>query len=186
VKPVGPFLDRTSAERHAREDGWAVAEDAGRGWRRLVPSPAPIDVIEQAVIRSLLDQGVVVVAGGGGGIPVARAPDGTLTGCPAVVDKDATARLLALNLGAHTIIMSTGVDKVCLYFGTERERPLDRLTVADAKRYLADGQFPEGSMAPKIRAAINFLEGSGEQVIVTQPHHIRGALQGIYGTHITR
>lgn len=184
AKPIGPFLDRPTAERHAREDGWAIAEDAGRGWRRLVPSPMPVEIVEEPIIRSLLEGGMVVIAAGGGGIPVVRRSDGTLVGRPAVIDKDAASRLLALRLGAHAMIMSTGVEQVCLDYGTPRERPIARMNVREARTYLDEGHFAPGSMRPKIEAAIAFLEGGGERVIVTQPHHLDGALHGIRGTHI--
>jgi len=185
-KPIGRFLSEADARHYERDDGWDIREDAGRGWRRVVASPTPREIIELPVIQSLLDQGTVVVAVGGGGIPVVREADGTYRGRDAVVDKDAASCLLACKLKADVLIISTGVDKVALNFNTPQQQDLDTMTVADCKRYLAEGHFSEGSMQPKIEASVNFLEHGGKKVIITQPHHLDGALHGIYGTHITR
>lgn len=184
TKPIGPFMKEEEARKHAERDGWVVADDAGRGWRRLVPSPEPLEIVELETIRTLVDHGTVVIAVGGGGIPVIYKPDGTLRPRPAVIDKDAASCLLATQLGASTLIISTNVDKVALNFGTPEQVELDRLTTSECRRYLAEGHFAEGSMRPKIESAINFLEQGGKEVVITQPHNLRGKLEDIYGTHI--
>jgi carbamate kinase len=183
-KPVGPFMTEKEAEQHTLEDGWAVAEDAGRGWRRVVPSPAPLEIIELQAIRTLINSGALVIAVGGGGIPVVYKPDGTLRPRPAVIDKDAASCLLALELGASVLIFSTDVDKATRNYGTPEQLEIDQMNVAQCRQYLDEGHFAVGSMRPKIESAIKFLENGGEEVIITQPHHLEGALQGIYGTHI--
>jgi carbamate kinase len=183
-KPIGPFMTEDAAQKHAVADGWIVGEDAGRGWRRMVPAPAPREIVELNSIRALLDQGILVVAVGGGGIPVVRQPDGTFAGRDAVVDKDAATVVLASELGASVLIKSTSVDKVALNFGTPQQVDIDQMTVRECRRYLQEGHFAPGSMQPKIEAALAFLEQGGERVIITQPHHIEEALHGIYGTHI--
>ena len=184
TKPVGPFMSESEAEQHAKNDGWAVAEDAGRGWRRVVPSPAPLKIIELPTIRALLDSGALVVAAGGGGVPVVYQPDGTLRPRSAVIDKDAASCLLACGLGASVLIFSTDVDKVALNFGAANQIDIDRMTAAECRQYLDEGHFAVGSMRPKIEGALAFLENGGNEVIVTQPHHLESALHGIYGTHI--
>lgn len=183
-KPIGPFMTEVDAKNRASEDGWIVGEDAGRGWRRLVPAPAPREIVELNSIRALLDRGTLVVAVGGGGIPVIRQADGMLTGRDAVIDKDAATCMLATELGASVLIESTSVDKVALNFGTPQQVEIDRMTSAECRRYLGEGHFAPGSMRPKIEAALAFLEQGGERVIITQPHHLEEALHGIYGTHI--
>jgi len=183
-KPIGPFFNEEEAKIHAAEDGWAVAEDAGRGWRRLVPSPDPLEIIELETIRTLLDAGIMVVAVGGGGIPVARMEDGSLHGRDAVIDKDKASGLLARQLGADVLIFSTSVDKVALNFNTPEQVDIEHMTTQECRRYLEAGHFAPGSMRPKIEAALDFLATGGKKVIVTQPHHIDSALTGIYGTHI--
>ncbi|MCP4299848.1 MAG: carbamate kinase [Gammaproteobacteria bacterium] len=183
-KPIGPFMTEEEALQHEQEDGWRVGEDAGRGWRRLVPSPTPLEIIELPAIRTLLDSGALVIAAGGGGVPVVYKPDGTLRPRPAVVDKDAASCLLATELGASVFIISTDVDKVALDFGTPEQVDIDRMNTADCRRYLEEGHFAPGSMRPKIESALKFLEQGGKEVIITQPHHLEGALQGISGTHI--
>jgi len=183
-KPIGPFMSKLEAKQHEQDDGWAIAEDAGRGWRRLVPSPKPLDIIELPAIRTLINSGALVVAVGGGGIPVVYKPDGTLRPRPAVIDKDAASCLLALELGASVLIFSTDVDKVRLNHGTPEQIELDNMNVAECRQYLEEGQFAIGSMRPKIESALRFLENGGQEVIITQPHYLEGALRGIYGTHI--
>ena len=183
-KPVGPFMTEKEAEQRALEDGWAVVEDAGRGWRRVVPSPAPLEIIELESIRTLINSGALVIAVGGGGIPVVYKPDGTLRPRPAVIDKDAASCLLALELGASVLIFSTDVDKATRNYGTPEQLEIDQMNVAQCRQYLDEGHFAIGSMRPKIESAIKFLENGGKEVIITQPHHLEGALQGIYGTHI--
>ena len=183
-KPVGPFMGEMEAKQHEQEDGWAVAEDAGRGWRRVVPSPAPLKIIELPAIRTLIDSGALVVAVGGGGIPVVYKSDGTLRPRPAVIDKDAASCLLALELGASVLIFSTDVDKATLHYGKPEQVEIDHMNVAECRQYLEEGHFAVGSMRPKIESAIRFLENGGQEVIITQPHRLEGALHGIYGTHI--
>ena len=183
-KPIGPFMTETEARQREQQDGWAVGEDSGRGWRRLVASPQPLDVVEFETIRTLLDNDVLVIAAGGGGIPVVYKEDGTLRPRPAVIDKDAASCLLACELGASVFIISTDVDKVALNYGTAQQVDIDRMNAHDCRRYLDEGHFAAGSMRPKIESALTFLEQGGNEVIITQPHHLSGALQGIYGTHI--
>jgi carbamate kinase len=183
-KPIGPFMSEDEARQREREDGWVVAEDAGRGWRRLVASPTPIKIIELPTIRALLDGGTLVIAAGGGGVPVVYKPDGTLRPRPAVIDKDAASCLLACELGASVFIVSTDVDRVALNFGTPQQVDIDHMNAAECRRYLDEGHFAPGSMRPKIESALRFLELGGEEVIIAQPHHLSGALQGIIGTHI--
>ena len=183
-KPIGPFMSEEEAHQHAQSDGWTISEDAGRGWRRLVPSPVPLEIIELSSIRALLDCGTLVVAVGGGGIPVIYKPDGTLRPRPAVIDKDAASCLLACELGASVFIISTDVDKVALNFGTPEQVEIDRLNTAECRQYLDEGHFAAGSMQPKIESALSFLEQGGQEVIITQPHRLQADLHNIYGTHI--
>jgi carbamate kinase len=182
TKPIGSFMDEATARARAAQEGWAIREDAGRGWRRVVPSPEPLAIVELEAIRTLVRHGLVVTAVGGGGIPVVRDGQGELRGVEAVIDKDLASALLAVNLGADQLIISTGVDRVRLDFGKPGERPLDSLSVADAKRYLAEGQFGEGSMAPKIRAALRYLEAGGRRVVITCPDELERAAEGGAGT----
>lgn len=183
-KPIGPFMSKAEAQQHADDDDWSIAEDAGRGWRRIVPSPTPLEIVELETIQTLLDSGALVVAAGGGGIPVIRKPDGTLRPRPAVIDKDAASCLLARKLGASVLIFSTDVDKVALNFGTPEHKDIDQMSVSECRQYLENGHFAIGSMRPKIEAAVAFLESGGDEVIITQPHNLDGALRGIHGTHI--
>jgi carbamate kinase len=182
-KPIGPFYPEESARSH-QQAGWAMREDAGRGWRRVVASPMPLEIVEEAAIRSLLEQDVIVVAAGGGGIPVIRKENGDLEGVAAVIDKDWASCLLAKSLAADMFLISTAVDKVAINFGTPEQQDLDEITVAEAKRYTAEGHFAPGSMKPKMEAAIDFLENGGKRVIITQPHLLEDALHGTTGTHI--
>ena len=184
TKPIGSFYTEEEAEKHKTESGWTLKEDAGRGWRRVVASPQPLRIVEEDTIRLLLEQDVVVIAVGGGGIPVRENEKGDLEGCAAVIDKDLASCLLAKNLKADLFIISTGVDKVAVDFKKPTQRELDRLTVAEAKKYLAEGQFPAGSMGPKISAAIDFLEHGGKEVIITQPFLLEEAIAGRNGTHL--
>lgn len=184
TKPIGPFYTEEDARLHEKQDGWKMKEDAGRGWRRVVPSPKPLEIIEENVIKTLVDNDVICIAVGGGGIPVIRKDDGTLEGCAAVIDKDAASCLLAKNLKADVFIISTAVDKVMLNFGKPNQKELDRITVAEARQYMKEGHFAAGSMKPKIEAAIDYLENGGKEVIITQPHLITDAVQGKTGTHI--
>ncbi len=184
TKPIGPFMSEAEARQREKDEGWSVARDGNRGWRRVVPSPSPLEILELPVIRALVDSDTIVVAAGGGGIPVIRKPDGALRPRPAVIDKDAASCLLARELGAHVLVFSTDVDKVALNLDTPEQTDIDRMTVAECRRYLEEGHFGVGSMQPKIEAALEFLEAGGEEVIITQPHHLEGAMRGEQGTHI--
>ena len=184
TKPIGPFYSEEDARTHQAEDGWVLKEDAGRGWRRVVASPKPLRIIEEETIRLLLENDVIVIAVGGGGVPVVENEQGELEGSAAVIDKDFASCLLAKNLKADLFIISTGVDKVAVDFKKPTQRELDTLTVAEAERYFAEGQFPAGSMGPKIQAAIEFLKSGGGKVIITQPHLLAEAIAGRNGTHI--
>ena len=184
TKPIGPFFSEGRARRLASARGWSVAEDAGRGWRRVVASPEPVEVVEAGEIRRLLDAGEVVVACGGGGVPVARVGD-DLVGVDAVIDKDFAAALVGRLVGATSLLLLTGVERVLLDFGTPDERPVDVMTVAEARAHLADGQFPPGSMGPKVEAAVQFVEGGGGQAVITSLHGAADALAGRTGTRIT-
>ncbi|MGB5690936.1 MAG: carbamate kinase, partial [Woeseiaceae bacterium] len=183
-KPIGPFMNEEEARQREKENGWVIGKDARRGWRRLVPSPAPLEVIELPAIRTLLDSGTLVIAAGGGGIPVVYRQDGELRPRPAVIDKDAASCLLACELDASVFIISTDVDKVALNFGTDEQIEIDRMTAAECREYLAAGHFAAGSMRPKIESALKYLEHGGQEVIITQPQNLRADLQSIYGTHI--
>ena len=186
TKPIGAFMAAEDAERRSREEGWRVVEDAGRGWRRVVPSPKPVRIVEEGAIRNLLDAGIIVVAGGGGGIPVVADGEGNLHGTAAVIDKDYTSSLLARRINADLFLIATAVEKVCLNFCKPDEKPIDTMTLEEAKRYLESGShFAEGSMAPKIRAIIEFLESGGKRAIITDPPSIAKALRGEAGTHFT-
>ncbi len=184
AKPIGSFMAEATAREHQEKDGWRVAEDAGRGWRRLVASPEPRRIIELDVIRRLVDGGVVVVAAGGGGIPVVEQGDGALRGVDAVIDKDLASSLLASALGADVFAISTSVEKVCVNYRKPDERPLSRISVAEAKRHLAEGQFAAGSMKPKIEAVVRFLEAGGGQALITDPRHLLVAFAGQAGTWV--
>ena len=181
TKPIGPFYDEATAGSLARDRGWVVGADAGRGWRRMIASPHPLEVVEIEHIRALLDRGVLVVAGGGGGVPVARV-DGRLVGVEAVIDKDRCSATLAAATGSDLLVMVTGVDRVALDFGTRWQRDMARLTVADAVRHLESGEFPAGSMGPKIEAGVRFLEEGGRAAIVTSSEHVSAACAGRHGT----
>jgi carbamate kinase len=183
-KPIGPFYSEEVAQVYQSDEGWEMKEDAGRGWRRVVASPKPLEIVEETAIRTLLEEGIIVVAVGGGGIPVVRDAEGYLEGVAAVIDKDWASCLLAKNLGAEIFMISTAVDKVAIHFGTPEQRSLDEIGVSEAKRYHAEGHFPPGSMGPKMEAAIDFLEHGGKRVIITQPHLLEAAMRGETGTHI--
>jgi carbamate kinase len=185
-KPIGSFMDEADARQHREHDGWAVVEDAGRGWRRVVASPIPKRIVEQAAIESLIRAGFVVISAGGGGIPVIEDDHGDLAGVEAVIDKDFAGSLLASSLKADLFLISTAVEKVALRYNQPDQTWLDRLTLAEAKRYLADGHFAKGSMGPKIEAIIKFLEQGGKQALITNPENIERALQGKTGTYVER
>ena len=185
TKPIGSFMSEEEALANKKEFGWQVVEDAGRGFRRVVPSPIPREIIELDVIKLLVESGYIVVAAGGGGIPVIRNEQGDLEGVEAVIDKDLGSSLLARNLGADTFIISTAIDSVYLDFGKENQRPIRRGTLPEIRRYLAEGHFKPGSMKPKIEAIIQFLENGGEKAIITTPENVLRAVKGEAGTTIT-
>ena len=172
TKPVGPFYPEFRAEELMRTKKWHMKEDSGRGWRKVVPSPKPLEVVQIEAIKSLLDQGFTVIAGGGGGIPVKRDISGYLMGVEAVIDKDYTSSLLARELKADLFIILTGVDKVYRDFGKPTQKELDKITVEEAKQMLEEGQFPPGSMKPKIEAAIEYIENGGKEVLITSAEAI--------------
>ena len=184
TKPIGPFYDEDKAGGCRKVRGWTMVEDAGRGCRRVVPSPLPIRIIEQDVIKTLIDQGIIVVGVGGGGIPVVEEA-GKLKGVEAVIDKDLASALLAVGIKADLFLISTAVEKVALNFGKPNERPLDRMTLAEAKKYYKEGHFPPGSMGPKIQAIIHYLQNGGKKGLITNPNNIERALLGKTGTWIT-
>lgn len=185
TKPTGPFLSAAAARELAREKGWVFAEDAGRGYRRVVPSPVPLSIIEARAITRLVEEGFVVVAGGGGGIPVVPRGGG-LAGVAAVIDKDLTAALLATAIGAQALVLVTDVDAVMLDFGTPRQRPITIIGAEELRRHLVAGQFPDGSMGPKVRAALQFLDAGGSCVGITRPRLVASVLsnQAARGTRI--
>ncbi len=184
TKPIGSHMDEATAKRLATQQGWTVAEDAGRGWRRVVPSPEPKAIVDRQVIGFLARAGYVVIAAGGGGIPVIADADGNLRGAEAVIDKDLASSLLAREIGADLLLVSTGIERVAIDFNKPTQRWLDRMTVSEARRLYAEDQFDRGSMGPKIRAAIAFLEGGGKQALITNPANIGRALAGETGTLI--
>jgi carbamate kinase len=184
TKPIGPHMDESTARRHAAEQGWIVKEDAGRGWRRVVPSPPPLRILEVEAIRDLIGAGHVVIACGGGGLPVVEDEAGDLHGVEAVVDKDHASSLLARELGAELLLISTAVDRVSVHFNQPGQRWLDRLTVAEARAYATAGHFAAGSMGPKVEAILDFVEASGGRGVISDPAHLVGALTGDAGTTI--
>jgi len=185
TKPVGTFLDEATARRFADSLGWTVLDDAGRGWRRTVASPVPVEVIELPTIAALARTGVLVVAGGGGGIPVVRDPDGALLGVEAVVDKDLTSALIAEGVGADLLVLCTGVERVAIDFGTPHQRWLDSLTVEEALELAASGQLGEGSMRPKVEALVDFVRRRpGAAGVITTPDRLGGVLTRSTGTWI--
>lgn len=185
-KPIGSFYTEAQIDEHkTSHPDWTFMPDAGRGYRRCVPSPRPLEIIEMDAIATLLQQRFCVVAVGGGGIPVVTVGNGGLAGVDAVIDKDYATALLATNLGADLLIISTSVEKVCLNFGTEQQTPLDRMSVDQARQYITEKQFAAGSMLPKIEAALNFLEHGGSRAIITAPQFLKAAVEGKKGTTIT-
>jgi len=185
TKPIGGFMDKEEALRRQKEMGWSVIEDAGRGWRRVVPSPMPKEIVELESIQFLIENGIIVIAVGGGGIPVIDVGEGYYRGTAAVIDKDYASSLLARSINADLFLISTAVEKVALNFGTPQQRWVDRMNLAEAKQYLAEGvHFAKGSMAPKIQAIIWYLEAGGKQALITNPENIGRALKGETGTLI--
>jgi carbamate kinase len=184
-KPIGSFMDQAEAQRREKDLGWSVVEDAGRGWRRVVASPLPKEVVELESVETLIKAGTVVVTVGGGGIPVIDNGNGEYIGTAAVIDKDFASSLLARLIKADLLLISTAVEKVALNFGKPDQKWIDRMTLAEAKQYLAEGtHFAKGSMAPKIQAIIWYLEAGGKQAIITNPENIGRALKGETGTLI--
>ncbi len=184
TKPIGSFMDEATAAAHRDQDGWSVVEDSGRGWRRVVPSPKPTRIVQEGIIRELLEKGETVIAVGGGGVPMAEESDGTLTGLEAVIDKDFASSLLAQAIGADLFLISTEVEKVALDFTKPTRRWLDSMTVAEAEKYLAEGQFGKGSMEPKVRAVVAYLKQGGKTAMITNPENMLKALRGETGTRI--
>jgi carbamate kinase len=182
-KPIGGFMSEDEARRFEQE-GWSVVEDAGRGWRRVVASPKPVEIIERRAIRDLVEAGYVVIAVGGGGIPVVRNERGSLRGVYAVIDKDRASSMIAQTLGADLFVISTGVERVALNFNKPDQRFLDEITLAEAQQYMADGHFARGSMLPKIEAAIDFVSHGGPQALITDPPNLVRGLRGETGTRI--
>jgi carbamate kinase len=183
-KPIGPYFTEAEAETRRREQGWVMIEDAGRGYRRVVASPRPRRIVEAEPIATLLQAGYVVLAGGGGGIPVIEGSPGLYRGVEAVIDKDFASAELARAVGISRLSMATGVERVALDFGTPQQRDVAELTASEAQRHLADGQFPPGSMGPKVRAGIEFLQAGGREVLITSPTSFARALAGETGTRI--
>ncbi|WP_448535805.1 carbamate kinase [Pseudothermotoga sp.] len=184
-KPVGPFYTEEEARKLMMEKGWIMKEDAGRGWRRVVPSPKPLDIVEKEIIQMLLKNDVIVVAAGGGGIPVVR-ENGVLKGVEAVIDKDRASALLAIEINADELIILTGVEKVALNYGKPNQAFLDKLTVEEATKYLKEGHFPAGSMGPKIEAAIDFVSATSRTCLITDMKKLKEALSGKTGTRVVR
>jgi carbamate kinase len=184
TKPIGPFFTRYRAEALERDNGWTMKEDSGRGWRHVVPSPKPLRILNINTISHMLDTAACVIAAGGGGIPVVRGRDGAWRGIEAVIDKDYASAKLASDLNADLFIILTGVDKVSIDFGKPTQRAIDRMTVAEAEKHMADGQFPPGSMGPKIDSALQFVKSAKKQVLITDVEVLREALEGKDGTVI--
>lgn len=185
-KYIGPFYTKKQAETLANAFGWVIKEDSGRGYRRVVPSPVPKRIVNRRTIQTLVELGTIVIAAGGGGIPVYIENDGSYEGVDAVIDKDRASAVLAHDIDAHTLIFLTDVDCVYLNFNQENQQVLTRLTVAEARKYMAEGQFPAGSMGPKVEAAISFLQAGGQQVVITSLGKAQQAILGDAGTRISR
>jgi carbamate kinase len=187
TKPIGSFMDEPEAKRREKDMGWNVVEDAGRGWRRVVASPMPKEIVELDTVKTLLDAGIIVITVGGGGIPVIEEANGNYKGVAAVIDKDYASSLLAQKINADLFLISTAVEKVALNYGKPDQKWLDRITLSEAKQYLAEGtHFAKGSMAPKIQAIIWFMENGGKQALITNPENIGRALRGETGTWIVQ
>ncbi|MGG4460787.1 carbamate kinase [Brevibacillus sp. HB1.4B] len=187
TKPVGSFFTLEQAEEMRKEHpDWVFIEDSGRGYRRVVPSPKPIDIVEKDAIKSLIEAGYVVVAVGGGGIPVVKTGENTYDGIDAVIDKDFATSLLAEQIDAQTLIITTGVPQVCIHFGKPNQKALERITVEETKQYVREEHFAKGSMLPKIEASLSFLEKNGSSVIITNPESLKDAITNKAGTHIVK
>ena len=186
TKPVGPFYTKEQAEMLQRDFGWSVVEDAGRGFRQVVPSPLPLEIVPFKTIKMLVEQNNVVIACGGGGIPVYIDENGCFEGVYAVIDKDFASALLANKIDADLLVILTGVDKVAINFGKPEQKELDKMSIVEAQKHFDEGQFPKGSMGPKIQAAIRFIQNGGTEVLITSIEKIVGAFAGKTGTRITR
>ncbi|MDD3000890.1 MAG: carbamate kinase [Candidatus Riflebacteria bacterium] len=184
TKPIGSFYSEEEAKERISKDKWEMVEDAGRGWRRVVASPLPLEIIEENAIKALTEKGFCVVAVGGGGIPVVRDENGMLKGAAAVIDKDFASALLASNINADVFIVSTAVEKACLNFGKPDQKSLDKVTVAELEKYCEEGHFKPGSMLPKCQAIINFIKKGGKHAIITNPENLAKAVKGEAGTHV--
>ena len=186
AKPIGSFMDEKEAKKRKDADGWEVKEDSGRGWRRVVASPIPIQIVELPAIKTLIANGIIVYAVGGGGIPVIENDEGELEGAAAVIDKDRASALLATGLNAEILLISTAVEKAYLNFGKDNQEPIDKIDHVKAEQYLEEGHFAAGSMKPKIEACIDFIKKGGQMAIITDPPNITRALHGETGTCIVR
>ena len=184
-KPIGPFYKEKSEFAEEEKKGYVFIEDAGRGYRRVVPSPRPLGIIEISVIKEMINKGVAVIAGGGGGVPVYE-KNGKLIGIDAIIDKDSATRLLANDIGANIFIILTDVEKVAINFNTPQQKDISKMTIIECKKYIQEGHFAKGSMLPKIEAAIDFLEDGGEKAIITHPFKVMDAIAGKTGTTITK
>ena len=184
TKPIGPFYSKAAAEQKQREWGWTMLEDASRGYRRVVPSPLPLRIVQQEIIAQMVRMGILVIALGGGGIPVVAAAQNGMEGVEAVVDKDRASSMLASALGVELLVISTDVDRVALNFRKPDQRSLCRASAAEMRRYCSEGQFPAGSMGPKIESALEFLGNGGKEVIITSCDKLLAAVNGSAGTHI--
>jgi len=186
TKFIGPFYTEAQAEKLAVLFNWVIKEDSGRGYRRVVPSPIPLEIINKRIIQQLVDAGIIVIAAGGGGIPIYIEKDGTYEGVDAVIDKDRASAVLARDINAHTLIILTNVENVYLNYKKHNQIKLEKITLTEAKKYLADGHFPPGNMGPKIEAAVIFLENSGKEVIITSSENAREAILGNAGTRVVK
>lgn len=184
TKFIGPFFNKQDSDILTRDEGWLMKEDSGRGYRRIVASPIPIDIIEKDEIADMSHKDFVVIACGGGGIPVIRDEDGCLSGVPAVIDKDFAAEKIGSYIGAELLLLITPVDRVAINFGTPEQKSISKMTLKEAEQYFVDGQFPPGSMGPKIQAAIQFLRSGGKRAVITSLDYIESAIKGEAGTQI--
>ena len=184
TKPIGKFYAEAEAKERAQKENWDIMEDSGRGWRRVVASPLPIEIIEEGSIKALVEKGFMVVAVGGGGIPVIRDAKGDLHGTAAVIDKDYASALLARKVGADVFVISTAVEKVYLNFGKPEQKALEKVTMEELNKYIGEGHFKPGSMLPKVKAVMNFLREGGKHAIITNPENLARAVKGEAGTHI--
>ena len=186
TKPIGPFYTEKHAHELREAKGWHIIEQVGKGFRRVVPSPMPIDIIEGDIIKEFIDEGLIVIACGGGGIPVIKEANGNLKGVEAVIDKDRTAAVLGYKIGAEILMILTDVEQVALNFGTPQQKNLDHLTIEEAKKYLKEGEFGVGSMGPKVEAACTFIQSGGKRALITSLEKAKDALEGLTGTSITK